>query len=313
VTDVVVEPRRAARLDIQGLRGLAVVAVVADHVWGQPRGGFIGVDVFFVVSGFLITRLLLKERARSGRISLADFYRRRARRILPVATLVIVVTVVAAYAVLNAARGRTVATDGVWALGFASNWHFAVIGTDYWQLGATSPLQHYWSLAVEEQFYVAWPWVLAALLLVASRRPRLLMPAMVAVVLVSFGYSLWHTQVQPTWAYFGTFDRAWELAVGAALAVATTRGWRLPHRIEPLAGWVGLAGIVLSVVVVTPESAFPAPWAALPVSSAGWFHWSTRWRVTSATSRTRCTCGTSRSWFSSRRSTRGTARRTSSG
>jgi peptidoglycan/LPS O-acetylase OafA/YrhL len=261
------ELRSGPRLDVQGLRALAVVAVVADHVSGWPRGGFVGVDVFFVVSGFLITGLLLSEHGGRGRISLTDFYRRRARRILPVASLVIVATVAATYVVLNASRGHAVAVDGVWALFFASNWHFAIIGTDYWLLDATSPLQHYWSLAVEEQFYLLWPWVLTALLLLARRRGRALLPAVIAVALLSFGYSLWHTHVQPTWAYFGTFDRAWELAVGAALALAVARGARLPRVLEPAAGWLGLAGIVLSLFVLRPDIAFPAPWAALPVLS----------------------------------------------
>ena len=261
------QQRSGARLDIQGLRALAVLAVVADHVWGRPVGGFVGVDVFFVVSGFLITGLLLREHGRRGRISLADFYRRRARRILPVAMLVIVVTVAATYAVFNAARGRTVAVDGLWATVFASNWHFAIIGTDYWQPDATSPLQHYWSLAVEEQFYLVWPWLLAALLLLTRRRPQLLLPATTALVVASFGYSLWHTQAQPTWAYFSTFDRAWELAVGAVLAVGASQGRHLPARLEPALGWLGLLGVVVSIFVVRPASAFPAPWGALPVLS----------------------------------------------
>jgi peptidoglycan/LPS O-acetylase OafA/YrhL len=131
------------RPDIQGLRALAVLAVVADHVLGRPSGGYAGVDVFFVVSGFLITGLLLREHRRSGRVSVADFYRRRARRVLPVAVLVLAVTVLSTYLLFNPARGRTVAVDALWSLVFAANWHFAVIGTDYWQLDATSPVQHF--------------------------------------------------------------------------------------------------------------------------------------------------------------------------
>ena len=112
-----------------------------------------------------------------------------------------------------------------------------------------------------------WPWVLTATLLLARRRARALLPAVVTVALLSFGYSLWHTHAQPTWAYFGTFDRAWELAVGAALALGAARGARLPRTLEPVAGWLGLAGILLSLFVVRPGIAFPAPWAALPVLS----------------------------------------------
>jgi peptidoglycan/LPS O-acetylase OafA/YrhL len=264
---------RAQRPDIQGLRALAVLAVVANHVWGWPRGGFLGVDVFFVVSGFLITGLLLRERDREGRISLVRFYQRRARRILPVAVLVIAVTVAATFALFNPARGRTVAVDGLWSLLFASNWHFALVGTDYWQLDATSPLQHYWSLAVEEQFYLAWPLLLLALVGVARRRPHRLVGAVAGVAALSFGYSLWHTAAAPAWAYFSTLDRAWELAVGALVAVLIPAATRTPDRSRAVLGWLGLLGIVAGFWVVAPNTAVPAPWSALPVAGTALVLW----------------------------------------
>src|SRR4051794_34314030 len=119
-----------ARRDIQGLRAFAVLAVVADHLIGWPAGGFVGVDVFFVLSGFLITGLLLREHASTGRISFRGFYRRRIKRILPAATLVIVVTLIASWAIFAVTRFVPVAWDAAWAAVFASNWHFAVVGTD---------------------------------------------------------------------------------------------------------------------------------------------------------------------------------------
>src|SRR5690606_11128077 len=134
---------------------------VLDHVFGWPHGGFVGVDVFFVVSGFLITQLLLREHEVKGRISLRDFYTRRARRILPAALLVLAVTLVASrFTMYRDTFGETL-VDAVWTALIAANWRFAANGTNYLAADmAPSPFQHYWSLAVEEQFYLFWPLLL---------------------------------------------------------------------------------------------------------------------------------------------------------
>src|SRR4051812_10360575 len=162
--------RREKRRDIQGLRMVAVVAVVLNHLTGHPKGGFVGVDVFFVISGFLITGHLLREHGKNGTISLLDFYKRRIRRLFPAALTVTVLTLVAGYFVFSAERFKTTATDAVWATLFGANWRFINVGTDYFQAaGPVSPLQHYWSLSVEEQFYVVWPVVILTALLIAGR------------------------------------------------------------------------------------------------------------------------------------------------
>ncbi len=260
---------RGLRSDVQGLRALAVLLVIADHVLGGPVGGFIGVDVFFVISGFLITSLLVRGHARHGRMDYADFYRRRIRRLVPVAVLVLVVTVVATYLLYSRARGEDVLVDGAWALGFLANWHFLAIDTDYFlSAGPVSPLQHYWSLSVEEQFYVAWPALLALGLLVARRRGAAwALPALVGVLFAgSLGYSVLHSQASPVAAYFSTLDRAWELLAGAALALAIPRLSRIADRWRPVLGWGGLAAIVTGAFLIEPGSAFPAPWALLPVA-----------------------------------------------
>ncbi len=265
---------RTGRADIQGLRAVAVLLVICDHVFGQPVGGFIGVDVFFVVSGFLITHLLLSEHARSGRISYVDFYRRRVRRILPVAVLVIAVTIVATYLLFNDTRGRSVATDGGWALLFGANWHFAQAGTDYFASGGpVSPLQHYWSLSVEEQFYVVWPTLLVLTIAAArkvapdSRRHLLVLGAVAGTLAVaSFAYSLSHSSASPVVAYFSTFDRAWELLVGAVLASTAAVWRRLPAWVRPVLAYAGLGAIAASTVLIDESATFPAPWAALPVA-----------------------------------------------
>ncbi|MDQ1106243.1 acyltransferase family protein [Nocardioides zeae] len=262
----------AGRNDIQGLRALAVLVVVAHHLAGRPAGGFVGVDVFFVVSGFLITGLLLREHERTGTISFRSFYGRRVRRLLPAAVLVLAVTVAATGLVLGAARARDTAVDAAWALVFAGNWHAAAEAVDYFRAdGPVSPLQHFWSLAVEEQFYVVWPALLAVVLGLAARRTsparaRLALGATVAVLAAaSLAWALHVTATAPTAAYFSTAARAWELAAGALLAVGAGACSRLPDGLRPLLSWAGLACIVVSVGWVAPTTAFPAPGALLPV------------------------------------------------
>lgn len=264
------------RPDIQGLRMVAVLAVIADHLFRWPSGGFVGVDVFFVISGFLITGLLMREHDRTGTISFRGFYLRRVKRIIPAAMLVILTTVVTAYLVFSSVRADQTLWDGVWATFFAANWHSAIQGTDYFNAEfAASPLQHYWSLSVEEQFYFVWPWVMLLIFVVAARTQsvdrrktahRAITIAILAITVGSFGWALWDTASNPTWAYFSTFTRAWELGVGALLAVIATNFARIPNRLRPLLGWLGLAGIVVSLFLVNDDAGgFPAPWAALPV------------------------------------------------
>lgn len=262
------------RRDIQGLRAIAVLAVIADHLFTWPSGGFVGVDVFFVISGFLITGHLLKEHDRTGVISFRGFYRRRIKRILPASTLVLALTVVAAYFVFNTGRSISVGIDAAWALFFAANVHFGTIGTDYFlATGPVSPLQHFWSLAVEEQFYFVWPWLMLLIFAVVSRKAGVSKAAahgavaitMGAIIIASFGWALYETATAPTPAYFSTFSRTWELGVGALLAVGSTQLRRIPAHLRPLLAWLGLLSIIASLFVVSGDTMFPAPGAALPV------------------------------------------------
>lgn len=274
--------RRASfRPDVQGIRAVAVLLVVANHLApGSLSGGFVGVDVFFVVSGFLITHLLLREAARDGRVSLAGFYARRARRILPAATLVTVVTVVGSLLTLAALRTQTVVVDALWATLFAGNARFALVGTDYFAQGQPpSPLRHYWSLAVEEQFYLVWPLLFLGCVLLARRRRgrsdagaggreqtlrRTLLVVLLVVVVLSLAWSWWATQSSPTTAYYSTFARAHELAVGALVAVAAP--WlRLPGALRQALAIAGLVGIGAAAWLFTAGTAFPGVAALLPV------------------------------------------------
>ncbi|GGF43465.1 acyltransferase [Microbacterium sorbitolivorans] len=262
------------RLDIQGLRAVAVVAVIAAHVTGVPQGGFVGVDIFFVISGFLITGLLLRETARTGTISFRKFYERRAKRILPAAVIVLAATIAASFALLGKTGGKGVAVDALYSAFFAGNWRFAIEGVDYFAEGTPpSPLQHFWSLGVEEQFYLVWPWVMLGIVAIAARSGwraqrarRLTRTLIVALSLVSFVWALIETQTNPTFAYFSTFSRAWELGIGAILAFLP--GLSLSLLVRRILAWAGLAGIALSIVVISESSSlWPAPLALLPVLS----------------------------------------------
>ncbi|GGD31461.1 acyltransferase [Microbacterium faecale] len=258
---------------------LAVGVVIADHLFRWPSGGFVGVDVFFVISGYLITGLLLREWDRSGTISFWGFYRRRIKRIMPAALLVVFATVIAAYFTFSTVRFARTVDDGVWATFFAANWNFAVAGTDYFAAdNAVSPLQHYWSLAVEEQFYLVWPWLMLLIFWIVGRRlkgapavkraaRRSVFVAIAILTAASFAWALYESSANPTVAYFSTFSRAWEMGVGALLACTTSAFRRIPDVLRPLLAWFGIAGIIVSTLVITGASTFPAPAAALPVLS----------------------------------------------
>jgi peptidoglycan/LPS O-acetylase OafA/YrhL len=263
------------RPDIQGLRAVAVLAVALDHAGVWPfRSGFVGVDVFFVVSGFLITQLLLVEAHRTGRISLAGFYARRARRILPAATLVLVVVVLAAALLLSRVDAVTVAQDAVWASLFGANITYGRQGTDYFAADLPpSPLTHYWSLSIEEQYYLAWPALLAVVVLLAVRagRGRVRNPLTVGVTAVllvaiasSFAASVTLTAQDPVGAYFSTWARIWELGVGGLAALAVPLALRLPTAVRAGGSWLGLAAIGWSTVFVD-ETRFPGWVVAVPV------------------------------------------------
>ncbi len=263
------------RPDIEGLRAVAVILVILDHLNLYPHGGFIGVDVFFVISGFLITGLLLKEISTNGRISYLNFYKRRARRILPAGITVLVFVWFMSDALFKGIRVSDTHTDVWWALGFSANIHFAHIGTDYFQANRpVSPVQHYWSLAVEEQFYVVWPLVMLVVFGMGRRflKAQAVRTAFLGIVTIavaaSFLWAVHETHTTPTNAYFSTFVRAWELGVGALAAVAAARFPGLPDRIGRARGPLvaaGLLGIIASAVLVKSSPGFPAPAAAAPV------------------------------------------------
>jgi peptidoglycan/LPS O-acetylase OafA/YrhL len=260
------------RPDIEGMRAVAVGLVVLYHCFHAPfTGGFVGVDVFFVISGFLITNLLLHENTRNARISISRFYARRVRRILPAATLVVLATVLATYYWLGFIAGNQIADDAKWTAVFTANIHFGLLGTDY--LGSQlppSPLQHMWSLGVEEQFYLVWPGLfLVLVLLVRGERHRNALAAtLLGIIGASLAWSVIQTRSNGTWAYFSPFTRAWELALGALVAVLATVAARVrPSWLIELLSLCGIGGIVVSALVFNSSTHYPGSAVALPVIS----------------------------------------------
>ena len=263
---------RKFRPDVEGLRAIAVALVVLFHA-GVPRvtGGFVGVDVFFVISGFVITGVLLRERTGSGRNSILAFYGRRARRIIPAATLVIIVTVLATYHWLGFILGGDTARDGRAAATFWVNFHFIATGTNYWSSQLPpSPLQNYWSLSVEEQFYVVFPALFVGVAALAVKRVDLrhrISLVLGLAIVVSFWWSVAQTSSNATAAYFSPFTRAWELALGALVAMNVRHLARLPGLVAAVVSWIGLGGILLSAFIYTSATPYPGSAAALPVIS----------------------------------------------
>ncbi len=269
-------PKRSAlRLEIQALRALAVAVVVLFHFWpGRMPGGYIGVDVFFVISGFLITGHLLREVDASGRVALARFWARRARRLLPAAYLVVLATAIATVVLVPATLWQQWFREIAGATLYVENWVLSADAVDYLAAdNSPSAVQHYWSLSAEEQFYLVWP-VLVLLAAVAAHRTKCSRRGAVALLLAaatlaSFVYSLWLTAENPASAYFVTTTRAWQFGAGALLALWLARDRRDgPAPSAPLrstVSWAGLLTIVVCALVYDSGTPFPGTAAVPPV------------------------------------------------
>ncbi|GAA1171722.1 SGNH hydrolase domain-containing protein [Ornithinimicrobium humiphilum] len=261
---------RDFRSDIEGMRAIAVVGVMLWHA-GVPLlpGGFVGVDVFFVVSGFLMTALLLEEARARGRIDLGRFYARRARRLLPAALTALLGTALLTVALIPRTRWGEIGGDLLASAGYVVNWRLSQRSVDYLDLDrAPSPVQHYWSLSVEEQFYVLWPILLLLVLLLARGRAKVFVGwswgITLAILVASLGLSWWWTGHNAAQAYFVTPTRVHELMLGAVVALGA-RSWpRLPRALAAALGWVGLAMIVTALFVIDSATPFPGTAALLP-------------------------------------------------
>jgi peptidoglycan/LPS O-acetylase OafA/YrhL len=288
------------RPDIEGLRALAIALVVLDHLKVPGfRGGFIGVDIFFVISGFLITSLLATEHYRNEKtrngplsVSIKAFYMRRARRILPASLTVIAFTLIASKLIFNSIRFPEVQADALWATFFAENLHLMAQATDYFAQGtAVSPLQNYWSLAVEEQFYFIWPVLFIVATLANRNRIKQLTSrftntpgsskrsstgrwdlrvrwAVIALFVASLAWSIIATANNAAPAYYSPFTRAYELALGAGVALTINTLVGVSETASKALGGIAMALVIAAMFVISPDTAFPGAWALLPTTAA---------------------------------------------
>jgi peptidoglycan/LPS O-acetylase OafA/YrhL len=246
---------------IQGLRALAALLVVLFHAkW--VSGGFIGVDIFYVISGFLITGLLLREIDRTGTVNFTEFYARRFKRLLPTSFFVLAITAVISWLLIPASMRTALGREVIAASLYVSNYLFAWWQADYQNLDATpSPFIHYWSLAVEEQFYLVWPLLILLFFTLAKylNNRKVLTYLVAAVTLTSFIFSIYLTENSPIWAFYSLPTRAWELGLGALLALLP------PIKTKKLIGLAGFVMLVISAFVFNESTPFPGFNAVLPV------------------------------------------------
>jgi peptidoglycan/LPS O-acetylase OafA/YrhL len=260
------------RRDIQGIRALGLAIVFLTHAEvDQISGGFVGLDAFFVLSGFLITGLLVEEIERTGTISLLKFYARRIRRLLPLAVFVLLVVTVVSAAMFSPVRNEVIAGDVIAAAFYFVNWRFAEQSVDYFAPETLeSPLQHFWSLSVEEQYYLVWPTLLLlALLWFRHRRKgslrQFLWIAVLATGLPSLYYSAFVIDTaSASYSYFSTLARVWEFSLGGALALALPKRLALPGVAVGVLSWGGVIALVGAAFVFTPEIPYPGTAALVP-------------------------------------------------
>ena len=242
---------------IQGLRALAAILVTFFHARLVP-GGFIGVDIFYVISGYLITGLILREIEKTGRLDLRSFYQRRIKRLLPTSVFVLLITAILAWFLLPAIYRDSLGRDLFAAAAYISNYLFAWWQNDYQNLNATpSPFIHYWSLAVEEQFYLLWP---LFILVLAKYGKRIVLLGISITTFLSLLFSIYLTQAAPIWAFYSLPTRAWELGFGALLLFIPEQ--RKKIRVLP---WIAFIGIAFAGLNFNENTAFPGKNALLPV------------------------------------------------
>ena len=237
---------------------MAVLAVTAVHAWPELlRGGFVGVDIFFVLSGYLITGQLARELARTGRIALPAFWAKRARRLLPASILVLVFATIMTLVVLPLSSLTTSLREILASILYVEN---------YLASSDESLVQHYWSLSLEEQFYILWPLLLLAATWLAGRmrRANVLIGVVSAATILSFIFSVVYTATNPSEAYFSTFTRMWEFGVGAVLALLPSLRPR-SATVSNLLGYSGFAVVLACGYLFNSSTPFPGYMAAIPV------------------------------------------------
>lgn len=259
-------PKSVLRSDIQGLRTIAVVSVLLYHM-GAPfiPGGFVGVDVFFVISGFLISGLIIRELQRTGTFSFSTFYARRLKRLAPVYLLVLLGSGTAVMTLLTPLQAGRYVKDLIAAALYAANFNFAAQTTGYFADPEPSPFVHFWSLAVEEQFYFVWPIMLFLALHRNGRSKHLIWSLLAGVFAVSLALSVVLSHSQPTSSYYLLHSRAWELAAGALTYLISAKLTAMSDRLRVLLLTAGLSVVLLSAVLITKAMEFPGWVAVFPV------------------------------------------------
>ncbi|WP_232498045.1 acyltransferase family protein [Agromyces humatus] len=263
--------RSTARPEIQALRAVAVGAVLFHHGWpAVAPAGYMGVDVFFVVSGFLITGLLMREAEQRGSISLRNFYMRRARRILPAAVAALLVISAMTLLFVPQRLWATWFREIVASTLYYENWQLAIDSQIPQRADLEStPVQHFWSLSVEEQFYLFWPLLIVVGLWIATRRGSAsvgtVLAVLGAVTVASFVHSLVLTADDHNLAYFSTLSRTWEFGVGGILAIVASRPWPGNDRLRTAVSWIGLVLIVVPIVSFRTPEVFPGLVVLIPV------------------------------------------------
>jgi peptidoglycan/LPS O-acetylase OafA/YrhL len=267
-TPTAIPNSKAFRRDIEGLRAVAVIGVVAYHfgLRGIP-GGFVGVDVFFVISGYLITGLLIHELENNGKIDLLRFYGRRARRLLPALLLMTVATLAAVPLIVAPMEQLQFAKSAGATSLYVSNIAYLWQERNYFApLSVPDPFLHTWSLAVEEQFYLVWP--MLVLLACRSRvRSVRLAVTLGSVTLLSFALGLWLTRHNQPWAFYLSPARAWEFGAGGLAALPWVTRWSQRSKWMPAVGWIATAGLLVSYAVISEAGAFPGFLALLPAAA----------------------------------------------
>jgi peptidoglycan/LPS O-acetylase OafA/YrhL len=259
---------RKFRPDIEVLRAVAVVSVVIAHSGLPLKGGFVGVDIFFVISGFLITQLLFNELKKNNTISLKSFYARRILRIFPMSILVLLLTLLASFFWLSPLQFLNYLYDALFASISGLNYRLAATGTSYFNsTNLPTPFQHFWSLCVEEQFYIIWPAVILAISRFVTDR-KVFKTTINSVLILIIGVSLFLsykiTGESQSWAYFGLHTRAWQLAIGALVAVNIGLFANIKNVWATIGSWLGFGLLILSLTLINDLTPYPSLWAILP-------------------------------------------------
>ncbi|WP_271399228.1 acyltransferase family protein [Salinicoccus roseus] len=262
--------KKRFRPEIEGLRIVAALLVAIYHIWMQRVSG--GVDVFFVVSGFLITASLLSKVDKDGTVNFFDFILGLAKRLFPAAFTVLLSIVIASYFILPEVQWIQTIKEVFASIFYYENWQLAMTNTDYLdQTNAKSPVQHFWAMSIQGQFYVIWFFIIMIALWTSQRLKReirkTLFVILTALTLISFGYSIYLTEVNQPWAYFDTRTRVWEFALGGLLFLFITR-IRLPFWMSGVAGWLGLIALVSCGLLLDVGGRFPGYVALWPVVAA---------------------------------------------